>query len=358
MTLFVNTSDSEFICCRTGKVSEFDKNLFKRDTEAFHDHFKDSKFCAVVFKDLPDIGNGFILFKTLPNPDKTLVHIRCTSQTASACQCLCMKLDISLGNSFLESAQSKAKKILKLLGVTFDSNVTKFASISSKKIKKLILKMDSDLTLNRFKFGVAYLDRFNTSEQQMLSNTIEDSSTSEAFSDFFCGLGAEICLNGWKGFAGGLDVSEECLTGHRAIYKKENDAEIIYHIAPWLPQSSNNNMNLERKRHFGNDTVVIIFSESLYAFELQTLLSRQIQVVLFVRYINRLQKYQIHIYSKLPNLLVEANPIYIEKIDSDFKLLTRLLISIERQCYQMHPFIEKLYCMRTFHLQQIINKFI
>lgn len=358
MTLFVNTSDSEFISCRTGKITESDKNLFKRDNEAFLDHFKDSKFYAVVFKNLPDIGNGLIIFKNLKTPDKTLIHIRCTSQTATSCQCLCFKLDISLGNSFLESAQSKAKKILKLLGVTFDSNMTKFASISSRKIKKSMAKMDSDLTLNRFKFGVAYLDRFDTSEQQMLSNTIEDSSTSEAFSDFLRGLGDEICLNGWTGFAGGLDVSGECLTGQKAIHRKENDAEIIYHIAPWLPQSANNNMNLERKRHLGNDTIVIIFSESLYAFELQTLLSRQIQVVLFVRYINRLQKYQINIYSKLPNLLVEANPMYIEKIDSDFNMLTQLLISIERQCYQMHPFIEKLYCMRTFHLQQLINKYI
>lgn len=351
MTLFVDTSDSDFFPCKTGNYQ--DRNIFKRDSETFAEHFKDSSFSAAVFKYLPDIGNGLILLKGSKSSDKTIVHIRCTSQNIKS-QCLIMKLDIPFGNSLLESNKSKAKRVLESLGVKFDDK-TILKSISSSKMKKNLHKMDSELNLNRFKFGVAYLDRFDTSEEQMLANTIEDSSPSEAFSNFLQGLGEEICLKGFKGFNGGLDVSEDSLTGTRAIYKKENDAEIIYHIAPWLPQSENQ-LNLERKRHFGNDTIVVIFSESLYAFELKTLLSRQIQVVLFVRYINRLQKYQIHVYSKLPDLVLDSNPIYIQTRD-EFKGFTRFMISLERQCYSTQPLIDKLYCMRNFHINQIITKF-
>lgn len=352
MTLFVDCSDSEFVSCKTGNFNH--ENLFKKDSDAFLEHFKDSNFSAAVFKDFPEIGNGLIILKSPINSDKTIVHIRCTSQTSQS-QCLFWKLDISLKSSLLESGKSKIKRVFEALDVKFDDKMV-LKTVSSKKIKKLIQKMDSELNLNRFKFGVAYLDRFDTSEDQMLSNTIEDSSTSEAFTNFLSGLGDEICLKGWKGFAGGLDVSEECLTGTRAIYKREKDAEIVYHIAPWLPQQSNHqNNNLERKRHYGNDTIVIIFSESLYAFELRTLLSRQIQVVLFVRFINRLQQYQIHVYSKVSDLVLEANPFYIE-CDGDFDKFTKLLVSLERQCYNIFPLVDKLYCMRNFHLNQIINK--
>lgn len=353
MTLFVDCSDSDFLSCKTGNYQ--DRNIFKGDCDAFREHFKDSSCSAAVFKDVPEIGNGLILLKSSSGSDKTVVHIRCTAQNMKS-HCLLTKLDISFGNSLMDSSKSKAKRILEALGVKFD-NKTILKSVSSGKMKKNIQKMDSDLNLNRFKFGVAYLDRFDTSEDQMLTNSIEDSSTSEAFSNFIQGLGDEICLRGWKGFAGGLDVSEESSTaGTRAIYKKDKDTEIIYHIAPWLPQSESQ-INLERKRHFGNDTIVIIFSESLYAFELKTLLSRQIKVVLFVRFINRLQKYQIHVYSKLFELAMESNPFYMETVD-DFIKFTNLLVSLERQCYNTKPLVDKIYCMRNFHLQQLLNKFI
>lgn len=355
MTLFVDTSDSQFFPCKTIEKLNL-QNMFTKDSEAFTEYFKDSNFSAAVFKDLPEeLGDGLILFKNSNSSksEKLIIHIRCTSQNAKS-NCLLLKLNTPLGNSLFESNKSKVKRILEALNVRLNSK-TIVKSVSSNKMKKRIQKMDWELNLNRFKFGVAYLDRFDTSEAQMLANTIEDSSPSEAFSNFLNGLGHEICLKGFKGFAGGLDVSDESLTGTKAIYKKENNVEIIYHVAPWLPKSENQS-NLERKRHFGNDTIVIIFSESLYAFELQTLLSRQIQVVLFVRYINRLQKYQIHVYTKLSSLYLDSNPFYIKKTE-DFDKFTQLLVSLERQCYNTEPLNEKLYCMRNFYLEQTVNEF-
>ena len=354
MTLFVDCNNSNFSLIPIGNPPPIDSNLFAKDREAFRTNFSnDSDWSGAIFKNLPEIGDGFMLFKASDTPNKFSIHIRCTLQDSKS-NCLLLK-DISLpvSNSFLpESVKSKSKRILNSLKVNIEGKTAAIKSLSCSKMKKIIEKMDSDLSLNRFKFGVAYLDRFDTSEQQMLSNTIEDSHPSTGFTDFLRGLGNKISLNGWKKFSGGLDVSEEELTGEKAIYKQFHDSEIIFHVSPWLPQHSEPQNNLERKRHFGNDTIVIIYSESLYAFEMQSLLSRQIQVVIFVRFINRLQKYQIHVYSKIQSLSVNRNPFFIES-SQDFEEFTMFLVSLERQIYNFHPFDEKLACMRTFYLHQM-----
>ena len=356
MTLFVDCNNSKFSFIHVGNPP-IESAIFAKDRETFNKHFEnDSNFSCVIFRNLPEIGDGFMIFKSAHVSNSFTVHIRCTIQDSKS-NCLLLKdLNLPTNNSFLpESVKSKAKRILECLKVNIEHEKATIKSISSSKMKKMIRKMDSDLFLNRFKFGVAYLDRFDTTEQQMLSNTIDDSRPSEGFTKFLNGLGDKICLNGWQRFSGGLDVSEEELTGQHAIYRQFQDSEIIFHISPWLPQAESYDSlqnNLERKRHFGNDTVVIIYSESLYAFEMQSLLSRQIQVVVFVRFINRLQKYQIHIYSKIPSLIINQNPFFIES-PSDFEEFTLFLIMLERQIYNFHPFDEKLECMRNFHLRQI-----
>lgn len=360
MTLFVDCSGSEFSLTKLNEYKSINKNIFQKDTETFQDNFKDSKFHSVLFKNLKDIGDGFMIFKSIDDNKNTLIHIRCSVQGSSS-NSIKVKLETKTiqsgtNNLFVTSSVSvknKARNILELLNVDTSNSILQ--TVSSSKLKKMIVQMDSDLNLNRFKFGIAYLDRFDTSEQQMLSNTFQDSSTSEAFSNFLNGLGDRINLKGWKSFAGGLDVSDEGLTGDHAIYSKNDSAEIIYHIVPWLPETETNN-NLERKRHFGNDTIVIIYSESLYAFEMESILSRQIQVVLFVRFINRMQKFQIYIYSKQQSFQVDTNPFYID-FSNDYSKLKALLVSLERQCYNNQPLIEKLVCMREFYIRQILNKF-
>ena len=86
-----------------------------------------------------------------------------------------------------------------------------------------------------------------------------------------------------------------------------------------------------------------------------TLLSRQIQVVLFVKFVNRIQKFQVHVYSKRPGLFVEENPFYLDP-QKDGPKLSKLITDLERQCYNNPPLIEKLFCMRNFYLNQLINK--
>lgn len=223
-------------------------------------------------------------------------------------------------------------------------------TISTRKCTERLLRIDSALHLDRFKFGLSFLDRFDTSEFQMLGNTGPDLSAS--FNDFAERLGQKIDLRGWQRFAGGLDVSDEQLTGQHALYRDLNGDEAIFHVTPWLPSQTEN--DIERKRHFGNDTVVLIFSDSLYAFEMATLRSRQTQVVFFVRWINRIRQHQVYVFAKQSISLPRANPFYIPEGD-DLSELVYLMMEAERSCYRNDPLKEKLYLMREHYLREMMQ---
>jgi hypothetical protein len=49
---------------------------------------------------------------------------------------------------------------------------------------------------------------------------------------------------------------------HQFLFLFAGNCPILFHVAPWLPFDPNNEQQLERKRHIGNDLVVIVFQES------------------------------------------------------------------------------------------------
>lgn len=243
----------------------------------------------------------------------------------------------------------KIRRVLEALEAWRDGD-TRVEQISHRKCTERLLRIDSALRLDQFKFGVAFLDRFDTSEHQMLANSEPDMSV--AFLEFLMKLGDKISLRGRNRFSGGLDVSDEQLTGEYALYRENDNAEAIFHVTPWLLAHSEG--DLERKRHFGNDTVVIIFSESLYAFEMNTLLSQQTRVVFFVRFINRIRQYQVYVFAKQPISFLPDNPFYISENDN-FESFFELIVEAERSCYRNHPLKDKILLMRKYYLQQLFK---
>ena len=84
--------------------------------------------------------------------------------------------------------------------------------------------------------------------------------SSDDFEEFLNFLGTRIQLKGWKQYRAGLDVKSGT-TGIHSVYTKFSKYEIMFHVSTLLPAMSNNKQNLERKRHLGNNIVVIIFKE-------------------------------------------------------------------------------------------------
>jgi len=92
-----------------------------------------------------------------------------------------------------------------------------------------------------------------------------NATPSAAFEDFLNFLGTRIVLKGFTGFRGGLDVKNNS-TGTHSIYHNFHDMEIMFHVATLLPSYPNDKQQLERKRHLGNDVVIIIFKEATSKF--------------------------------------------------------------------------------------------
>jgi hypothetical protein len=57
-----------------------------------------------------------------------------------------------------------------------------------------------------------------------------------------------------------LDVDGS--TGLESVYTTHENFEIMFHISTLLPYTPNDEQQLERKRHLGNDVVVVIFNDS------------------------------------------------------------------------------------------------
>ncbi len=77
-------------------------------------------------------------------------------------------------------------------------------------------------------------------------------------------IGETIDLKGWQNYNAGLDVKGNT-TGKHSVYKFR-DYEIMLHVSTLLPFNDEDTQQLERKRHIGNDIVVIIFIDGKSTF--------------------------------------------------------------------------------------------
>lgn len=85
--------------------------------------------------------------------------------------------------------------------------------------------------------------------------------TCPAFETFLDCLGTRIPLKGFQGYAGGLDTKTDT-TGTHSVHTTHQGFEVMFHVSTMLPYFPKDEQQVERKRHLGNDVVVIIFKES------------------------------------------------------------------------------------------------
>jgi len=133
--------------------------------------------------------------------------------------------------------------------------------------------------LDTYKFGVLYSKDAKT-ENDLFAVTEND--VSDDYKKFLEFLGEKITLEGWQGFRGGLDVKSNT-TGTHSIYTKMKKYEIIFHVATFLPSQQADQQRVERKRHIGNDVVVIVYHEGEKPFDVSIITSQFIRVLVVVR---------------------------------------------------------------------------
>jgi len=143
-----------------------------------------------------------------------------------------------------------------------------------------MLQLDCDQKLFRvatqFKFGVIYAKEGQQDENDIYSN-VTGSKDFELFLEF---LGEKVQLEGWQWYGGELDLRRNT-TGTHSVYSRwGNFNEIMFHVSTYLPAGVG--QQIERKRHIGNDLVVIVFQDKKTPFHITTLTSQQTHVYIII----------------------------------------------------------------------------
>ncbi|KAH9645820.1 hypothetical protein HF086_012547 [Spodoptera exigua] len=158
--------------------------------------------------------------------------------------------------------------------------------ITCAELQKDVLLLEEQEGSVNFKIGVMLMKPGQKTDDEMLSNEKGD----EKWERFISLLGDKIRLRGWNRFRGGLDVKGD-MTGSHSIYTMHQGHEIMFHVSTMLPFSKDNKqqgiernhfacradsnpvvtaliklatlhpLQLERKRHIGNDIVNIVFTD-------------------------------------------------------------------------------------------------
>ena len=148
-----------------------------------------------------------------------------------------------------------------------DVDILKYKGIFSKgsKVQKLsnssqidnnLLTMEQRTINTKYKFGVVYV-RKNQNEDGIFGN---DEIPKDFYELMFL-IADKVPLQNFGFFNGGLDVKHN-QTGTSSFYTKYMGNEIMFHVAPMLPCNENDPQKLERKRHIGNDIVVLVYLEN------------------------------------------------------------------------------------------------
>jgi len=85
----------------------------------------------------------------------------------------------------------------------------------------------------------------------------ENDNFSTGLAEFLDIIGEKVSLKGFKGFSGGLDIERDT-DGPVSYYTDFHSAKIMFHVSPLIRVHEG---DPSRKRHVGNDVVVIVFRD-------------------------------------------------------------------------------------------------
>lgn len=187
-------------------------------------------------------------------------------------------------------------------------------------------------------------------------------SASPGFERFLEFLGKTIDLKNWKYYRGGLDTTGRYLTGKTSVYTEWQDYEIMFHISTMLPYSENDSQQIERKRHIGNDIVIVIFQESKqYPINIQSFISKQTHVIVIISSVDPESYEMVVLYKKgVPintNVQQLAEPSIIKRDPSSRDYFLSRLVYGERASYESPEFAPKIIRTRAILLTDLISLF-
>eukprot|EP01094_Clydonella_sp_ATCC50884_P020220 TRINITY_DN4154_c0_g1_i4.p1 TRINITY_DN4154_c0_g1~~TRINITY_DN4154_c0_g1_i4.p1 ORF type:complete len:720 (+),score=192.90 TRINITY_DN4154_c0_g1_i4:223-2382(+) len=162
-------------------------------------------------------------------------------------------------------------------------------------LKVQLWKMQNTVVATGHKIGVLLSLEGQLEEDQYYNNE----KSTPAFERFLSILGDRVPLRDWKNYDAGLDTEQD-RTGTHSVFREYCGMPIMFHVSTLLPYQPNKDQQLERKRHIGNDVVVIVFQEDVRCcFDPSRIASRFNQIFIVVRPLERLQNhYRVDVVAK------------------------------------------------------------
>eukprot|EP01103_Thecamoeba_quadrilineata_P016718 TRINITY_DN5669_c0_g1_i1.p1 TRINITY_DN5669_c0_g1~~TRINITY_DN5669_c0_g1_i1.p1 ORF type:complete len:839 (-),score=182.09 TRINITY_DN5669_c0_g1_i1:113-2629(-) len=174
----------------------------------------------------------------------------------------------------IEGSRNKKKKLAKQVPLPAKMTKVKDARL----IRDLTNFEDNSILSHRlYKFGILYSTDDQTEDQSYCNE-----KGSADFDEFLEFIGRSIYLKGCTVFSGGLDTKSDS-TGYKSVYTSFQSTEIMFHVSTLLPYTQNDAQQLERKRHLGNDIVVIVFLDGNQPWSPQTFCSHFNHIFCVVR---------------------------------------------------------------------------
>lgn len=124
------------------------------------------------------------------------------------------------------------------------------------------------------KIGLLFVKKWQTDQKKILQNSWKK-DISDGFRSFVSSLGSIVDLATHKGFNGKLDTSlTNFSNGRYHLYYSNEQYEMMFHTAPLLPTDLNDEQQIYKKRHIGNDNVHIIWTEHIFDYDTTTITSQ------------------------------------------------------------------------------------
>jgi Rap/ran-GAP len=273
-----------------------------------------------------------------------------------------LDLTVTITDEDAKSEEKAFKLVQKQLKQTLQPlSKVKLMEIGHDEIDPLIINYEHALIPRGFKCGVLYCKKGQVSENDMFRNA----KASSRFAEFLEMMGERVQLKGMEGFTGGLDTRNDS-TGTHAYVTTFEDIRCIFHVSTELPMYESDEQQLERKRHLGNDIVVIVFNEDAEPFDPATVKSEFNHVFCVVNPLKAAKgstssrrRFRLSFAYKLgcnvPAPLLPERPIFECGEDLRTYLMTKL-INAERAALEAPVFFNKLRQTRALMLKALISE--
>ncbi|CAF0724185.1 unnamed protein product [Didymodactylos carnosus] len=198
-----------------------------------------------------------------------------------------------------------------------------FQISSSLSAAQYVKGYDEKLETRKFKFGVIYQRRGQTTEEEFFNNEKHGPALDE--------------------FRAGLDTSGKTDTP-TSYYELYENKEIMFHVSTLLPFTSTDRQQVQRKRHIGNDIVTIIFQEESTPFHPSMICSNFLHAFLVVQPVYNASKtcYKITLVTRRGiepfNPILQNNCVYPKSADYLKSFILTKLINAEYACYRCRTF--------------------